>query len=73
LEPPRAGSDLLVPVVSGMSRNRRGYPDQRRGVTTEPGLYFIGLHGMHTIGSGLFSGVGADAEHVVTHISDLAE
>ncbi|MDH3190481.1 MAG: FAD-dependent oxidoreductase, partial [Acidimicrobiia bacterium] len=47
----------------------RGYPHQQRGVTTEPGLYFIGLNGMHTTGSALFSGVGADAQHVVDHIS----
>ena len=47
----------------------RGYPHQQRGVTTEPGLYFVGLNAMHTTGSALFSGVGADAEHVVDHIS----
>ena len=46
-----------------------GYPIQQRGVTDLPGLYFVGLHGMHTVGSGLFSGVGADAEHVVRHIT----
>jgi putative flavoprotein involved in K+ transport len=46
----------------------RGYPDQIRGVTEQPGLYFMGLHGMHTVGSGLFWGVGADAEHVVGHL-----
>ena len=49
--------------------NNRGYPDQQRGVTSQPGLYFIGLHGMHTVGSGLFSGVGADAQHIVDRIS----
>lgn len=53
--------------------NSRGYPHQQRGVTTEPGLYFIGLHGMHTVASGLFSGVGADAQHIVNHISDTLE
>ncbi len=49
--------------------DQRGYPRQQRGVTPEPGLYFIGLHGMHTVGSGLFSGVGADAAHIVGHLS----
>jgi putative flavoprotein involved in K+ transport len=53
--------------------DNRGYPHQQRGVTSEEGLYFIGLHGMHTVGSGLFSGVGADAQHVVNHISDTLE
>lgn len=28
------------------------------------GLYFPGLHWMHTIKSGLLSGVGTDAEYV---------
>ncbi len=49
--------------------DERGHPRQHRGVTAEPGLYFIGLHGMHTVGSGLFYGVGADAEHIVEHLA----
>ena len=49
----------------------RGYPHQQRGVTSEPGLYFIGLNGMHTAASGLFSGVGADAQHIVNHLAEL--
>jgi putative flavoprotein involved in K+ transport len=51
--------------------DNRGYPRQKRGVTSEPGLYFIGLNGMHTVGSALFSGVGADAQHVVNHILEM--
>ena len=47
----------------------KGYPRQERGVTNEPGLYFVGLHGMHSAGSGLFYGVGADAEYIVEHIA----
>jgi putative flavoprotein involved in K+ transport len=45
-----------------------GYPIQQRGVTEYPGLYFIGLHFMHTLKSGLFLGMGEDARHVATHI-----
>jgi putative flavoprotein involved in K+ transport len=41
-----------------------GYPVQRRGVTDVPGLYFVGLHWLHTLASGLLYGVAADAEHV---------
>ena len=48
---------------------RRGYPHQQRGVTSEPGLYFVGLHCMNTAGSGLFLGVGDDAHHIVNHIA----
>lgn len=47
----------------------RGYPRYERGVTELPGLYFVGLHWMHTAGSGLFSQVGRDAEYVVDHIN----
>ena len=53
--------------------DERGYPKQHRGVTAEPGLYFIGLHGMYTAGSGLFSGVGADAKHIVEHLAAALE
>lgn len=47
-----------------------GYPIQKRGVTEHPGLYFLGLHWMHTLKSGLFFGVGDDAAHIAGHIAD---
>ena len=47
---------LDIPVFNG-----RGYPGHVRGVTTEPGLYFLGLPWLHTWGSGRFSGVAKDA------------
>lgn len=47
----------------------RGYPRYERGVTDVDGLYFVGLHWMHTQGSGLFYGVGRDAENVVQHLT----
>jgi putative flavoprotein involved in K+ transport len=49
-----------------------GYPTQARGVTAHPGLYFLGLHWLHTIKSGLFMGVGDDAAHVAAHIAARA-
>jgi putative flavoprotein involved in K+ transport len=45
-----------------------GWPVQRRGVTEVPGLYFLGLHWLHTRRSSLLFGVGDDAEHVVSHL-----
>ncbi|MGI9371277.1 MAG: MSMEG_0569 family flavin-dependent oxidoreductase [Hyphomicrobiales bacterium] len=54
---------LNVPVFDDT-----GYPRYKRGVTDIAGLYFVGLHWMHTQGSGLFYGVGRDAEHVVGHL-----
>lgn len=38
-----------------------GYPLQTRGVTECPGLYFLGLHWLHTRKSALLLGVGDDA------------
>ena len=48
--------------------DERGYPRYERGVTEVPGLYFVGFHWLRTWGSGLFYGVGLDAEYVVNHL-----
>ena len=56
-----------VPVIDS-----RGRPVQQRGVSERPGLYFLGLHWMHTFRSGLFSGVGPDAEHIADHMAQSA-
>ena len=52
-----------VPVFNGS-----GTPVHHRGVTTVPGLYFLGLGWLWTWGSGRFSGIAADAHHVVEAI-----
>jgi putative flavoprotein involved in K+ transport len=49
-----------------------GYPMQQRGVTPQPGLYFLGLPWLHTLKSGLLAGVGEDAAHVAEHIESRA-
>jgi putative flavoprotein involved in K+ transport len=49
--------------------DERGHPSQRRGLTDRPGLYFLGLHWMHTFKSGLFSGVGNDAEYLADQMT----
>jgi putative flavoprotein involved in K+ transport len=46
----------------------KGYPTHQRGVTTVPGLYFLGLPWLHTWGSGRFSGIARDAGFVADHI-----
>ncbi|NBB11697.1 MSMEG_0569 family flavin-dependent oxidoreductase [Pseudomonas sp. SLFW] len=53
-----------APVFSG-----RGHPGHVRGVTAQPGLYFLGLPWLYTWGSGRFSGVARDAEYLVEHIA----
>jgi putative flavoprotein involved in K+ transport len=50
--------------------DERQYPGQVRGVTQTPGLYFCGLHWMHCLKSGLFFGVGEDAQFVVDHLRE---
>ena len=55
--------------------NGRGEPVHVRGVTAQPGLYFLGLPWLHTWGSGRFSGVARDAlylaEQIEAHIGNL--
>jgi putative flavoprotein involved in K+ transport len=47
-----------------------GYPVQERGVTNQDGLYFLGLHWLHTLKSGLFLGIADDAAYVADQIAD---
>jgi len=54
---------LEAPVFNG-----RGHPCHVRGVTQQPGLYFLGLPWLHTWGSGRFSGVARDALHLAQRI-----
>ena len=51
--------------------NGRGDPVHVRGVTREPGLYFLGLPWLHTWGSGRFSGVARDALFLAERIAEL--
>ena len=61
----RADFSLVdIPVFNGA-----GYPGHHRGVTTVPGLYFLGLGWLWTWGSGRFSGIAEDAAHVVDKIA----
>jgi putative flavoprotein involved in K+ transport len=48
--------------------NGRGQPGHVRGVTAQPGLYFLGLPWLHTWGSGRFSGVARDARYLLERI-----
>jgi putative flavoprotein involved in K+ transport len=52
-----------LPVFNG-----RGQPTHVRGVTSVPGVYFLGLPWLYTWGSGRFSGVARDAEYLAEHI-----
>jgi putative flavoprotein involved in K+ transport len=50
-----------------------GYPVQRRGVTSVPGLYLLGLHWLYKARSGLFDGVGDDAAYLAAVIAGERE
>ena len=45
-----------------------GYPIQKRGLTKQPGLYFVGLPWLHKQKSGLLAGVAEDAAHIARSI-----
>jgi putative flavoprotein involved in K+ transport len=45
-----------------------GQPLQKRGVGQVQGLYFLGLHWMHTLKCGTLLGIGDDAAYVIDHL-----
>ncbi|MBR7826995.1 NAD(P)-binding domain-containing protein [Actinospica sp. MGRD01-02] len=49
--------------------DERGRPRQRRGVSTEPGVYFLGLPWLSRRGSSFIWGVWHDARYVADHIA----
>ena len=49
--------------------DERGRPRHRRGVSTEPGVYFLGLPWLSRRGSSFIWGVWHDAKHVADHIA----
>ncbi len=49
--------------VSSSRRTRRGQVPVGPP-TSVPGVFFLGLHWMHTFKSGLLSGVGTDAQFI---------
>jgi putative flavoprotein involved in K+ transport len=58
--------DLPV-FANGSASGRR--PMHTRGVTREPGVYFLGLPWLHKWKSAFLFGVGEDAEHLASHIT----
>ena len=50
-----------------------GEPMHRSGVIeSQPGLYFVGLHFLHAMSSGMIHGVGRDARRIVERIESRA-
>lgn len=57
---------IELPVFDG-----RGHPGHTRGVTSTPGLYFVGLPWLYTWGSGRFSGIDRDARYLAERIVSM--
>ena len=47
----------------------KGKPSHRRGVSNEPGIYFLGLPWLSRRGSSFIWGVWHDARHIADHIA----
>jgi putative flavoprotein involved in K+ transport len=47
----------------------KGKPQHQRGVSSEPGVYFLGLPWLSRRGSSFIWGVWHDAKHVAGHIA----
>ncbi|PXW29088.1 UNVERIFIED_CONTAM: putative flavoprotein involved in K+ transport [Williamsia faeni] len=55
---------LKVGVFDG-----EGMPTHNRGVTSTPGVYFLGLPWQHTWGSGRFAAIARDAEYLADQVT----
>jgi putative flavoprotein involved in K+ transport len=62
------GFDLDHSWIDAPVFDERGTVKHDRGVTSAPGLYFLGLPWLHTRGSALLGWVKDDAEHIATQI-----
>jgi putative flavoprotein involved in K+ transport len=56
---------VKLPVCDG-----DGFPIQRSGVTSYPGLFFVGMPWMPTEKTGSLLGVGKAAEHIAFQIAE---
>jgi len=55
---------VKLPVTDG-----DGFPLQQCGITQYPGLYFVGMHWLHTRKSAILLGVNEDVEYIVADIT----
>lgn len=50
--------------------DERGVPRHEAGMVADyPGLYFVGLHFLYSMSSGMIHGVGRDAERITSHLA----
>jgi putative flavoprotein involved in K+ transport len=63
---------INLPIFAGGGNASSRVPVHKRGITTVPGVYFLGLPWLHKYKSALLHGVGEDAEHLAKHIAGFA-
>jgi hypothetical protein len=63
------GYMCLAMVLQVDAFDAAGKPDHKRGVSTEPGVYFLGLPWLSRRGSSFIWGVWSDAGYVADHIA----
>jgi len=55
--------------LQGDALDENGKPKHQRGVSSEPGVYFLGLPWLSRRGSSFIWGVWHDAKHIAGHIA----
>jgi putative flavoprotein involved in K+ transport len=58
-----------LPVFANGTPSPGRVPAHKRGITSVPGVYFLGLPWLHKLKSAFLHGVGEDAEHLAEHIA----
>jgi len=62
------GFDLDFSWIDAPVIGPNGVPVHQRGITSQPGLLFLGLQWLHKYKSNFIFGVGEDAEHLAEHV-----
>ena len=63
------GYDIDFSWLDVNAFDEKGQPKHQRGVSSEPGIYFIGLPWLSRRGSSFIWGVWHDAKHIADHIA----
>lgn len=61
-----------LPIFANSARPSGRVPVHKRGITSVPGAYFLGLPWLYKFKSAFLHGVGEDAEHLAEHIAGNA-
>ena len=62
-----------LPIFANGNPSSNRLPAHKRGITSVPGVYFLGLPWLHKLKSAFLNGVGEDAEHLAEQIQADAQ